>query len=196
MDDRSPYPFVTREPEAGETTLYGDAWVKTAAYAVGALAFLATLGTLSFVAFERYMEIGKTAEATNTIGQLSKLQVEVYEIGHEEPTLGRSLCKSAPHAVPKSMADVKGHTYSSLDADWHDGAADQGFRCLRFEKVEPQWYRYDFSSTGPQGRFTALAAGDIDGDGVNSELSHDGYVDPDRRTIVLEPKLRLSRPDE
>jgi hypothetical protein len=41
-----------------------------------------------------------------------------------------------------------------------------------------------------------LAAGDIDGDGVNSELSHDGYVDPDRRTIVLEPKLRLSRPDE
>ena len=195
MDDRSPYPFVTREPEAGETTLYGDAWVKTAAYAVGVLAFLATLSTLSFVAFERYIDIGKTAEATNTIGQMSKLQVEVYEIGHEEPSLGRSLCKSAPHAVPKSMADVKGHTYSS-HGDWYEGAADEGFRCLRFEMVEPQWYRYDFASTGPQGRFTASATGDVDGDGVRSEMSHDGYVDPSKSRVVLEPTLHITRADE
>ncbi len=196
MDDRSPYPFATREPEDGETILNGDAWVKTVAYGVGTLAFLATLGTLSFVAFQKYMDIGKTAEATNTIGQMSKLQVEVYEIGHDEPTLGRSLCRSAPHAIPKSMADVKGHTYSSLDGDWYEGQADEGFRCLRFEMVQPQWYRYDFASTGPQGRFTASATGDVDGDGVRSEMSHEGYVDPSKRSVVLEPRLHITRPDE
>lgn len=195
MDDRSPYPFATHEDESRGASLNGDAWVKTVAYGVGTLAFLATLGALSFVAFQKYMDIGKTAEATNVIGQMSKLQAQAYA-NHDAPTREQSLCKSAAHPVPKSMAEVKGHTYSSVESDWHDGARDEGFPCLRFEMGEPQWYRYDFASTGPQGRFTASATGDVDGDGVTSELSHEGHVDAIERRVVLEPKLTLTRPDE
>lgn len=200
MDDRSPYPFVTRDLEKGEPTL-GDERVKMLAYAGGTLVFLVSLFGFGFVCLQMYLDVPKTAEATNTIGQISKLQVEAYAAGRAaDPAANRagapSLCKSAPHPVPTTVGQVKGHYYTSLADEWQDGAEDEGFRCLRFEMTEPQWFQYDFVSTGPQGSFTATAHGDRDGDGVTSTLSLRGTVDPTHRRVELAPSIDQLRPAE
>jgi hypothetical protein len=80
--------------------------------------------------------------------------------------------------------------------EWTEGEPDQGFRCLRFQMDEPNHYQYDYASTGPEGRFTATARGDLDGDGETSEYVQDGAVDPTRHTVLLAPSLRIRAPKE
>lgn len=196
MDDRSPYPFVTRDPEKGEPTRHSEEWVKTLAYGGGTVVFLVSLFGFGFICLQMFLDVPKTAEATNTIGQITKLQVEAYAAGRAEGAGGPSLCKSAPHPVPQTVGEVKGHYYTSLSNEWQDGAEDEGFRCLRFEMTEPQWFQYDFVSTGPQGSFTATAHGDRDGDGVTSTVSLSGTVDPVLQKVRLATSIDQVHPRE
>lgn len=196
MDDRSPYPLVTRDPEKGEPSLNGDEWVKRLAYGGGTLVALVSLLGYGYIWVVTTLDGPLTGEASNTIGQIAKLQVEAYAAGTGRVG-GPSLCKSAPHPVPKTFEELKGRKHTPWPNEWYDGSQeDEGFRCLQTEMTEPQYYQYDFASTGPQGSFTATARGDLDGDGVRSEFSLSGRVDPTRRGVILDTSIHKVRPKE
>ena len=145
--------------------------------------------------------MAKTAEATNNVAKMSRLSIEAYERGRSEPLAGPALCRSALHPVPENIEAVRrpaAHTgYTPTVQDYVKGEPDQGWRCLHFDtEGVPQYYQYDYTSTGPQGRFTATARGDLDGDGIESEFSQDGAVDRTQQRAVLAQSLRRLRPDE
>lgn len=196
----SPYPFVTTELDSTNAGLPGDSGrgslLTTIAFGGGTLVFLVCLVTFGVVTQRHYRALGKTAEATHELALVSTRAIEAYERGRAEPLVGPMLCKSAATPVPKSLDAVRGRVYQSMPREWAEGDADQGFRCLGHGMDEPQFYQYDYRSTGPQGRFTATARGDLDGDGETSELAQDGTVAPETRTVVLAPKLRKTAPEE
>jgi hypothetical protein len=200
MNDRSPYSLVTRDPEKGEPSLNDEERVKRLVFGGATFVFVASICGLGFVWLQVNIDDSLTAEAPNVIGQIAKYQVQAYAAGRTEPVhhgvVGPSLCKSAPHPVPKSVGEVKGHSYQSYPGEWQEGAEDEGFRCLRFEIAEPQTNQYYFASTGPQGSFTVTAHGDRDGDGVTSTFSLSGRVDPTRRGVILDTSIHEVRPKE
>lgn len=192
-----PYPY-TPPPAAGPgmppippTRPSSNTWIIVLAVGGGVGLFFIVLAVLAVSGVRRYVTHAKTAEALNTVGTLSKDAVAAYE-REDAP----QLCASAAHAVPRSTADITGKKYWSTPADWTDGSPEAGFACLRFEMTMPQYYQYNYTSTGPQGRFTAMAKGDLDGDGETSEISQEGEVDRSTKSVRLAPNLKQVRPEE
>jgi hypothetical protein len=195
----TPYPRVTVDGGVENADPTGvSRWSHTVtaiAFGGGAVAFFVCLVMFGVLTHAHYRAMGKTAEATHELGLISTRAVEAYERGRTEPR-GPSLCTSAPSPVPKNLDAVRGRFYQTVPREWNEGDPDQGFRCLGHEMIEPQFYQYDYGSTAPQGRFTATARGDLDGDGETSEISQSGEVDAAKRTVVLASKLRKTAPDE
>ena len=197
-----PYELTTSEvdPTDIESALPGHFGrrqaVTTLAFGGGVLVFLVSLVTFGAVTGKHYYDMTKTAEATHELAKISKLSIDAYERGRAEPLVGPTLCKSAPHPVPESLDRVRNRYCMTSITEWNEGEPDQGFRCLRYQMDEPNFYQYDYASTGPEGRFTATARGDLDGDGEASEFAQDGAVDPSRRTVILAPSLRIHSPAE
>jgi hypothetical protein len=70
----------------------------------------------------------------------------------------------------------------SNPAEWQlDKDAHAGFACLGFEMSSPQYYQYDYQSTGTA--FTATARGDLNGDGQLSSFTVTGKVVGDRLVV-------------
>jgi type IV pilus assembly protein PilA len=195
-----PYPY-TPPPAAGPgmppippTRPSSNTWIIVLAVGGGVGLFFIVLAIMAVSGVRRYVALSKTAEAMNTVGLLSKDAVSAYE--RDDAPRGPELCASATHPVPRSTADITGKKYMSTPADWTDGPPEAGFACLRFEMSMPQYYQYDYRSTGPQGRFTAMAKGDLDGDGELSEISLDGEVDRSTKSVRVSPSLKQVRPEE
>src|SRR6476646_8394930 len=117
---------------------------------VGVLAVLAVYGV------RKYIANSKTAEARNSLGQISKDAATAYEKesmatstvlaqGAQSATL-RALCTTST-PVPTDAKFIKGSKYQSSPADWN---ADQnkapvggvGFACLKFSIDQPQYFMY------------------------------------------------------
>lgn len=151
-----------------------------------------TLGVLAYSGFRKYIAASKAAEATSTLALVSMDAQNAFDADHE-------LCASASHPVPASIASVKGVKYASSSADWQaDAAAHAGFACLGFEMSYPQYYQYDYQRTGSGTKsgdsFRAIARGDLNGDGVTSELSRGGRIAG--AGVVLDPKVDQVNPGE
>lgn len=194
-----PYPY-TPPPAAGPgmppippTRPSSNTWIIVLAVGGGVGLFFIVLAVLAVSGVRRYVSLAKTAEGLNAVGAISKDAVAAYERDTEG---GPALCGSAPHPVPRSASDIAGKKYMSTPSDWTDGPSEAGFACLRFEMTMPQYYQYDYTSTGPQGRFTAMAKGDLDGDGELSEISLDGEVDRSTKTVRVAPVPKQVRPEE
>ena len=195
-----PYPY-TPPPAAGPgmppippTRPSSNTWIIVLAVCGGLLLFFAVLAILAVSGVRSYLAAAKSAEATSTVGALTRDAVEAYE--RERTDRGPELCASAPHAVPRSLADISGKKYMATTEEWTDGQPGAGFGCLRFEMSMPQYYQYNYTSTGPQGRFTVMAKGDLDGDGETSEFSQDGEVDRSSKSVKISPTLKQVRPKE
>lgn len=150
---------------------------------VGVLAVLAVYGV------RKYIANAKTAEARNSLGQISKDAATAYEKesmsvtgvlaqGSASSTL-RQLCGSASAAIP--AAAPSGAKYQSKPGDWNaDCAANTGFCCLKFSMDQPQYYSYNYTASGTTGAqgdtFTAVAQGDLNGDGVKSTFQVGGAI--------------------
>lgn len=195
---QAPYPLTTSE---GYSTLrpqlkWHDA-VTSVAFAGGILVFFASLVAFAVVTEEHDRAMAKTAEATHNVATLSRLSIEAYERGRTDPLVGPALCKSAPHPVPESLDAVRHKVYMPYARDYLEGEPGEGWRCLRYDGDGiAQFYQYDYTSTESQGRFTATARGDLDGDDVTSEFAQDGAVDRTQQRAVLAQSLRRLRPDE
>jgi type IV pilus assembly protein PilA len=141
-------------------------------FVVGILAVLAISGT------RKYIANAKQAEAKNSLGQIARDAVAAYEAEDPmgDPLATNKLCKSAVHAVPRSVSDVSGKKYMSTSSEWTSDPKGAGFTCLHFEMSMPQYYSYDYKATATS--FKGLAAGDLDGDGTASHFEIEGRVQP------------------
>lgn len=160
---------------------------------VGLVAFFLIWWILGTFVWQTYTYAGETAEGPNTVSLLATKAVEAYR--KEQSDHQHALCPSAPHPVPRDLSSVAGKAYPP-DKDYTDGPPDAGFRCLGYEGFDFQYYQYDYRSTGPRGSFIVIGKGDIDGDGVTSEFSQEGSVDPSTGAIHLSPWMRRVRPSE
>ncbi|MEZ4225020.1 MAG: prepilin-type N-terminal cleavage/methylation domain-containing protein [Polyangiaceae bacterium] len=151
------------------------------------VAIVGVLAALAIYGVRKYIANSKTAEAKNSLGQISKDATSAFAREGMNPALlaaGAStqvvnrLCLTGT-AVPANMAAVQGKKYQSSPAEWTTGQpttgpnnANEGFACLKFSMADPQYYQYNYVSSATLAgaalgtTFTATAQGDLNGDGV------------------------------
>lgn len=144
---------------------------------VGILAVLGIYGT------RKYIANAKTAEARNALAEMAKDAAAAYE------SEDARLCPSARSPVPASIQDVSAKKYQSSLSDWQN---DPGFSCLQFEMSTPQYYQYDYKNVG--NGFSAIAKGDLNGDGVTSTFEITGRLESGR--LIVAPAIVETNPDE
>jgi type IV pilus assembly protein PilA len=176
------------------------------------VAIIGVLAALAIYGVRKYIANSKTAEARNSLGQMSKDSATHYEQEGMNPTVLaqgastavlRALCGSSagPATVPTGgVSGVKGMKYQSNAAEWN-GALNTniGFYCLKFEMDQPQYYMYSYTSSGTLGAagdsFTATANGDLNGDGVTSTFSITGSINTSM-ILNVAPTIAEFSPEE
>jgi type IV pilus assembly protein PilA len=175
---------------------------------VGVLAVLAVYGV------RKYIANAKTAEAKNSLGQISKDASTAYEgesmaaavlVTGDSTAVLREMCgsNSVAGGIP-AIGLVTGKKYQSKKDDWN-AAADRGtattrakgFPCLKFELNAPQYYSYDYQVTavsGENAKFTATATGDLDGNATTSLFTATGMIQESRLTVS--PSIGEINPEE
>ncbi|MFO0665933.1 MAG: hypothetical protein U0174_18425 [Polyangiaceae bacterium] len=142
------------------------------------LTLAAVLGTLAMVGVAKYLRHSKTAEAVGTLTTIGKSAAAFYNASDSTqpqtsiPAAARAMRhfpQSALTPVPEDASFLRGKRYRSSSGDW----AKTPWRELNFSMPQPQYYRYDFQSSGvgATGVATVTAAGDLDGDGETSLYS-------------------------
>jgi type IV pilus assembly protein PilA len=159
------------------------------------VAIVGILAVLGIYSVRKYVAHSKVAEARNALGQMAKDASTAYE---KEGTPGRvlplgatagvshRLCIGHPWTVPNNPALIRGQKYQSLPSEWVfsqivDGVSmPTGFSCLRFAMQDPQYFMYAYSAFWPGtnigDRYAAIAMGDLNGNGVLSNLSVSGEI--------------------
>jgi type IV pilus assembly protein PilA len=169
---------------------------------IGILAVLAAYGV------RKYIASSKTSEARNSLGRMSNAAVIAYENENmASPVLApgattgltRTLCNSASATVPSNKSFITGAKYQSTPADWNtDSAGGSGFSCLHFTIDAPQYYLYTYKVSGTSAvgnSFTAMANGDLNGDGVLSTFSITGSINSGY-VINVAPNMLEVSPEE
>jgi type IV pilus assembly protein PilA len=169
---------------------------------IGVLAVLAIYGV------RKYIANAKTAEARNSLGQIAndaaaavereKGTAPVLATGTDS-SLMRDFCSSAANTVPAggSASAPKAQKYQSSAAEWNAGSPIEGWQCLRFSLEEPQYYEYEYSSgnTGAaSGFFSAIAHGDLNGDGVTSTFLISGLAYSG--AVAISPNIQETNSEE
>jgi type IV pilus assembly protein PilA len=150
---------------------------------VGILAVLAAYGV------RKYVANSKTAEARNSLGRMANAAAIAYERElmasstlpqSASAGFSRTLCPGASATVPSSATKIAGAKYQSSPGDWNaDNATGSGFACLHFTIDEPQYYMYNYTTSGTSqigDSFTATANGDLNGDSVLSTFQLTGQI--------------------
>lgn len=176
--------FPQGQPPRPKGTNWGLVIVAGAGVFVALGGILAVLGVYGV---RKYISSAKAAESTVTVGYIGKRAAETYE--EREGTY----CPSATSPVPAAASAIRGMKYQSSADDWtRDQKANAGFACLKFELSQPQYYQYDYRSTGHT--FEAIARGDLDGDGKLSLFRMRGTEAGGKP--VLAPSLEQEDPEE
>jgi len=172
---------------------------------VGVLAVLAVYGV------RKYIANSKTAEARNSLGQISKDAATAYEKesmtvtgvltqGASSATL-RQLCQSASNPIPAAATSIAGKKYQSAPGDWaaDQATAGKGFACLKYSMDQPQYFMYSYAVTGSgsaQGdSFNAVANGDLNGDGILSTFGVSGIIGTGM-VLNVAPTISEALPEE
>ncbi len=170
---------------------------------VGVLAVLAVYGV------RKYIANAKTAEAKNSIGQISKDAVTAFEgesmdskvlAPSASTAVLRAMCGSASQTVPAKSDAIKGQKYQSAKADWSpkaDVTTNVGFPCLKYEMTAPQYYMYGYAAKGSAtdgDTFTVTANGDLNGDGTLSTFTQSGAIAEGR--LLVAPAIKEESPEE
>ena len=163
------------------------------------VAIVGVLAALAIYGVRKYIANAKTAEARNSLGQMSKDASAAFS---REQMAGavlapgstaassNALCTSAT-AVPTAIANVAGRKYQSQPTDW-GGTQLAGWTCLKFSMQDPQYYQYNYTATATT--FSASAAGDLDGDTTASSFTLAGAVQ--QGVVNVAPNITESNPEE
>jgi type IV pilus assembly protein PilA len=145
---------------------------------IGILAVLGIYGT------RKYIATAKQVEARSSLSQIGSLAKAAY-------ARDGKVCPSASSPIPVKVPS--GAKYQSATGEWDaDKARNAGFACLGFSMMQPQYYQYEYQATATS--FTVTARGDLDADGVNSELQLQGQVIGS--DLVVAPTLKETNPGE
>ncbi len=170
------------------------------------VAIVGILSVLAIYGVRKYVANAKTAEARNSLGQIAKDAATAVEREKGSNSLVgpggvsalmRSFCGTATNTVPAGVGSVKGQKYQSQAADWTAGTPTAGWQCLKFVMDEPQYFMYGYtvSSTDPAtGGFTAVANGDLNGDGNTSAFSVSGTAYSG--VVSISPNVQETNPEE
>ncbi len=158
------------------------------------VAIIGVLAALSIYGVTKYIANAKTAEARTGIGQIAKDAGSAFQRENmagsvlsldANAAITNRLCPAAvniPASVPKAQK------IQSNPASW---AADAGWKCLKFSMKDPQYYQYQYLTTGDGSAdghgFDAVARGDLNGNGVNSEFKLSGKVQGGVLTVAPTP---------
>lgn len=175
------------------------------------VAIVGILAALAIYGVRKYILNAKTAEARNAIGQMSKDAATAYNregmnsavmaAGQSTGVINR-LCGTAANKVPAALGSIKGRKYQSSPSEWATGDQDNGWACLKFSMADPQYFQYNYTSTGTAGAagdvFSTFAHGDLNGDGVASTFQLDGKITSNNNVleVFVSPSIREVDPDE
>jgi type IV pilus assembly protein PilA len=171
------------------------------------VAIIGVLAALAIYGVRKYLANAKTAEARTAIGRIAKDASSAWD---REAMAGavlapgssavnsKQLCPGAD-PVPDDPANIANRKYQSTAAEWKG----VGWNCLRFSMEGPQYFQYDYDATatvpGDVGDdFTAIAHGDLNGNGVVSTFSLTAEVvsQSDELTLMVAPSIAESAPEE
>jgi len=169
------------------------------------VAIVGILAVLAIYGVRKYLANAKTAEATNSLGQIAKNAAAMFEMESMAGTVltpgssaafSRKLCAGTGSLVPiLGVTAVAGKKYQSAASEWNN---DVGFSCLKFTMDAPQYYVYSYTAggTGLSGdSFTAQANGDLNGDGIESTFQVLGTVNSSY-ILNTAPNLVTVNPEE
>ncbi len=142
------------------------------------VAIIGILSALALYGVSRYLKQSKTAEATANLGGIetgSRAQYQQEVPFNGDPNVFvHQFCPTTP-LTPSPVP--LGSKVVVPGAQW----GQPGWTCLRFSINEPQYYSYQYGSNGGAGTaaaFTALATGDLDGNGTHSTFELTGHGGP------------------
>ncbi len=148
------------------------------------VAIIGVLAALAIYGVRKYLLNAKTAEAKEGIGRIAKDASSAYDReGMPATTLGlggtagitHRLCPPAVR-VPSDSASIKGQKWQSSPANWNV----DGWNCLKFSMKDPQYYVYQYTSSGTTGAsgetFIVHAHGDLNGDATTSTFTIGGSI--------------------
>jgi len=176
------------------------------------VAIIGVLAALAIYGVRKYIANSKTAEARNSLGQMAKdassafnregMKGTVLTLKASTAVINR-LCGATTNTVPSTSKNIKGKKYQSSPAEWNTGSAQVGWQCLHFSMDDPQYYMYDYKSTGTAGAdgdtFQALAYGDLNGDGTLSTFELDGKIQKGSSgglVVNIAPNIQSTDPEE
>jgi type IV pilus assembly protein PilA len=172
------------------------------------VAIVGILAVLAIYGVRKYLANAKTAEARNSLGQIGKDAATAYEkesmagavlAQGATAALSRALCGTDTGSPVPAVVNIAGRKYQSAPADWNVGAAtNTGFACLKFSMDQPQYYAYSYTVAGSSAigdSFTALANGDLNGDGVLSAFTLVGKIQAGY-VLNIAPNITESLPEE
>jgi type IV pilus assembly protein PilA len=182
------------------------------------VAIVGILAVLAIYGVRKYIANAKTAEARNSLGQMAKDSASAVE--REKGTqailgpgatsaLMRAFCDDST-AVPSSNTVPQAQKYQSQVGEWNTGSATQGWQCLKFSLEEPQYYLYQYLSSGTltqaqftgtpsgtsaaTGGFIAVANGDLNGNGAYSTFLVQGSAESG--SVAISPNIQETNPEE
>jgi len=154
------------------------------------VAIIGVLAALAIYGVRKYIANAKTAEARNSLGQISKdaqtayaregMKGDVLAVG-SAAGVSNVLCASASKSVPASGGSIAGKKYQSDPGEWSVDAAtaNKGFSCLKFSMADPQYFMYNWTSTGggaADDNYSTTARGDLNADGNLSTFEMKGII--------------------
>lgn len=175
------------------------------------VAIIGVLAALAIYGVRKYIANAKTAEARNAIGRMAKDAAGAYNRENMDTAvlgltstaaLSNRLCAKAAASVPAAATQIKGQKYQSAPNDWNAGDQTTGWACLRFSMQDPQYYMYSYDAANPtanNGTFSAIANGDLNGDGTLSTFSLAGGVQGGTTggyVVNIAPNIFENLPDE
>jgi type IV pilus assembly protein PilA len=167
------------------------------------VAIVGVLAVLAIYGVRKYIANSKTTEARNSLGQIAKDAAAAVEkekgtdtilAAGGTSTLMRSFCggsSAVPAAAPAAQK------YQSQKSDWNTGDSNNGWQCLKFSLEEPQYFNYQYlvgSTNAANGSFTAVAHGDLNGDGTTSTFQV--YGSAQSGSVAISPNILETDPEE
>jgi type IV pilus assembly protein PilA len=176
------------------------------------VAIVGILAALAIYGVRKYITNAKTAEARNSLGQMSKdasaafnregMAGTVLTVG-VSTAVTNALCLQAGHTIPASPDSIKGKKYQSSPSEWSDTTALTGWTCLKFSMQDPQYFMYNYTQTGDPGlngsTFETIAQGDLNADGALSKFDLGGQLQKGTSggvVVTLAPTIIETNPDE
>jgi type IV pilus assembly protein PilA len=168
------------------------------------VAIIGILAALAIFGVKKYVTNAKTAEARNTLGQISKdgagawsKEIMAASVLDDSAVVtgSNNLCGTS-NAVPADKTLIAAQKYQSstaTGADYNAGTSSVGWTCLHFSMEGPQYYQYQYVATGNTA-FSAIGIGDLNGDAKYSTFTREAVIR--NKQVVLSPSIKEENPDE